>query len=121
MMVVNENTTILNDVKQMLGIQTETIEFDIDILSHVNGAFFTLFQLGIGSDTPFIIDDTTTWSSFTANVPKNVVLDYLFLKTKIIFDPPNTSGVMDAYKDRISELEFRINVYVDNDGGIVSS
>lgn len=112
--------TILSDVKRMLGIQSETDEFDIDVISHVNGAFFTLYQLGIGPSTPFSIDSTTQWSSFETSIPKDVVLDYLYLKTKVVFDPPAASNVFEAYKDRIAELEFRMNVMVDNGGGVVS-
>ena len=112
--------TILSDVKRMLGIQPEVDEFNIDVTSHINGAFFTLNQLGIGPSIPFVIDATTEWSSFETIVPKNVVLDYLYLKTKLIFDPPTASNVYEAYKDRIAELEFRMNVMVDNGGGVVS-
>lgn len=112
--------TILSDVKRMLGIQPEVDEFDIDITTYVNGAFFTLNQLGIGPSTPFDIDSSTEWSSFETIVPKKVVLEYLYLKTKIVFDPPTASNIFEAYKDRISELEFRMSVLVDNGGGIIS-
>jgi len=112
--------TILSDVKRMLGIQPEVDEFNIDVTSNVNGAFFTLNQLGIGPRTPFVIDATTEWSSFETIVPKNVILDYLYLKTKLVFDPPIASNIYEAYKDRIAELEFRMNIMVDNGGGIVS-
>ena len=111
---------ILSDVKRMLGIEVTTTEFDIDVCSHVNSAFFTLNQLGVGPSTPFYIDATTEWSAFETSVPKQVVLDYLYLKTRLVFDPPTSSQVMDAYKDRISELEFRMNILVDNGGGEVS-
>lgn len=114
-----DDEMILSTVKRMLGIQPEVEEFDIDVTSHVNGAFFTLNQLGIGPSTPFIIDDTTEWSTFETIVPKNVVLDYLYLKTKLVFDPPTASNVYEAYKDRIAELEFRMSVMVDNGGGVV--
>jgi len=111
---------ILNDLKPMLGIQPEVTEFDYDIVSHINGAFFTLNQLGIGPETPFTIDTTTTWSSFVTSIPRTVIQDYLYLKTKMVFDPPAASNVSEAYKDRIAELEFRMNIMVDNGGGVVS-
>lgn len=115
-----DDETILVEVLRMLGIETSTTEFDIDVTAHINSAFFTLYELGIGPNTPFYIDATTTWSSFESNVPKQVVLDYLFLKTRLVFDPPSSSQVVEAYKDRISELEFRMNIFVDNGGGEVS-
>lgn len=111
---------ILSDVKRMLGIEATTTEFDIDVCSHVNSAFFILFELGVGPSTPFYIDATTEWSAFETSVPKQVVLDYIYLKTRLVFDPPTSSQVMDAYKDRISELEFRMNILVDNGGGEAS-
>lgn len=114
-----DDETILSAVKRMLGIQSEVEEFDIDVTSHINGAFFTLNQLGVGPSIPFVIDTTTEWDSFETIVPKNIVLDYLYLKTKLVFDPPTASNVYEAYKDRIAELEFRMNVMVDNGGGIV--
>ena len=111
--------TILSDVKKMLNIQSEVKEFDIDVISHINGAFLTLFQLGVGPEHPFSIDENTLWDSFETQIPKNVIRDYLYLKTKIVFDPPVASNVFEAYKERISELEFRMSIEVDNGGGIV--
>ena len=120
MIVMDESNKILDDVKKMLNVDTELQEFDTDIRSHINAAFFTLHQLGIGpQDTPFQINENTTWSQLETNVPKDTILDYLYLKTNIIFDPPTAGSVVEAYKDRISELEFRMNILVDNGGGDV--
>lgn len=117
--MVTDTDIILDGVKRMLEIEQDTTEFDLDISTHVNSAFFSLYQLGIGPDIPFYIDATTTWESFTTKVPKTIILDYLFMKTKMVFDPPTSSSVIDAYKDRIAELEFRMNIYTDNGGGVV--
>jgi hypothetical protein len=118
--MIADDDIILDDVKQRLEIEQDTTEFDIDVLSDVNSAFFSLYQLGIGPATPFYIDKTTTWGSFTTKIPKSLILEYLYLKTKIVFDPPIMSVVMDAYNNRLSELEFRMNVEVDNGSGIIS-
>ncbi len=115
-----DDENILINIKKMLGIESSTTEFDTDIITHVNSGFFTLFELGVGPSTPFYIDATTTWSSFETSVPKQVVQDYLYLKTRLVFDPPSSSQVIEAYKDRISELEFRMNILTDNGGGEVS-
>jgi hypothetical protein len=118
---MDDTNKILDDVKKMLSIDTELEEFNIDILSHVNSAFMTLYQLGIGpQDDIFQIDKNTTWGELETSVPKGIILDYLYLKTNVIFDPPASGSVMEAYKDRISELEFRMNVLVDSGGGDVS-
>lgn len=117
--MTTDSDIILTEVKQRLEIEQDTTEFDIDILSSVNSAFFSLYQLGIGPTTPFYIDDTTAWESFKTKLPKSIILEYLYLKTKLVFDPPNSSSVIEAYNNRISELEFRMNIEVDNGGGVV--
>ena len=115
-----DDECILTQVKKLLEIEDDVNEFDTDIKSHINSAFFTLYQLGVGPSVPFFIDDTTVWSSFETSIPKSLILDYLYLKTKIVFDPPASSTVGEAYKERITELEFRMNVYTDNGGGEVN-
>ena len=110
---------IIDDVKKLLSIESETTEYDLDVISHVNSAFYTLHSLGIGPSSPFVVDSNTTWDAFVSNVPSNVLLDYIHLKTALVFDPPTSSAVIEAYKDRISELEFRMNILVDNGGGYV--
>lgn len=117
---MDENNAILSSVKKQLNIEETTTEFDSDIRSLINGCFFSLYQVGVGPSRPFYISDNTTWSEFETEIPKDVVLDYIVLKTKLIFDPPSVSAVIDAYKDRISELEFRMNIEIDNGGGIIS-
>ncbi len=117
--MVTDTDAILESVKRMLEIQQDTTEFDLDICTHINAAFFTLWQLGIGPDTPFYVDADTIWMEFQSKIPKPILLDYLFVKTKMVFDPPTSNPVIEAYKDRIAELEFRMNIYVDNGGGVV--
>ena len=118
---MNETNAILNDVKKMLNIPEDVSEFDTDINAHINSVFFSLYQLGIEvNGNPFVINSSTSWSDLQTSVPKEVILDYLFLKVSMVFDSPTASSVSEAYKDRISELEFRINIYVDDGGGNVT-
>lgn len=112
--------TILESVKKMLSIDSEVTEFDIDIIAKINSAFFSIYQLGVGPSTPFRINTTTTWDELETSIPKDVVLEYLYLKTRLVFDPPTIASVIDAYKSSISELEFRMNVEVDSGGGVIS-
>jgi len=117
---MDESTSILSDIKKQLGIEETTTEFNLDIRTLINSAFFSLYQLGIGGNSPLVISNQTTWNEFSTVIPKDIVQEYVFLKTKKIFDPPQTSMVLEAYNDRIAELEFRMNVEVDNGGGYVN-
>ena len=117
--MANENT-ILYDVKKRLDMDPAADEFDLDVLSEINSAFFSLYQLGIGPAKPFDPDADTSWDELNTSIPKKVILEYLYLKCRLVFDPPSSSSVIDAYKDRISELEFRMNIEVDSGGGVVN-
>ena len=110
---------ILQDVKELFGIEADTTAFDGVIRSYINSALFTLNQLGVGPTEPFSIDTTTTWAEFESQIPKDMLLNYLYLKTKLIFDPPTSGALTDVYNNRISELEFRMSIVVDNGNGVI--
>lgn len=107
--------SILVDIKKLLGMTEEYEPFDKDIVIHINSAFVTLRQLGVGPVEGFrISDETAIWSDFIQdNKILGMVKDYVYLKVKMIFDPPSNSNVMEAYKESIREYEFRLNVDVD--------
>lgn len=112
----NMNDSILTDIKKLLGIAEDYNEFDTDIKIHINSAFSILNQLGLGTDDTFSISDSTaTWSDFLGNNHKflEMVKTYIYLKVKVVFDPPVSSYVLTAYNEQIKELEWRINVAVD--------
>ena len=106
-------TSILKSVKKILGVEATYTAFDLDILTHINTAFSTLTQLGIGPVNGFMIeDDTPTWSTFLGtDLQLNNVKTYVYLKVKYLFDPPGTSFHMTAIENQIRELEWRLNVH----------
>jgi hypothetical protein len=103
--------SILKSVKKILGITPSDTSFDDDILTHLNSAFSTLHQLGIGPVDGFQVeDDEALWVDFLGADPRlNQVRTYVCLKTRIAFDPPTTSYLIGALKDQITELEWRLN------------
>ena len=96
----------------MLGIDEEYDCFDTDIILHINSVFMILTQMGVGPSEGFTISDkTTTWYEFLQDTKKlESVRSYVYLKVKLLFDPPLSSAVMDATNRLISELEWRLNV-----------
>lgn len=108
------NDSILLSVKKMLGIPAEHTQFDPDIIMDINSTFTILNQLGVGPEGGFSIsDDTTTWSEYTIDQMLNSVKTYMFVKVQMMFDPPTSGIVLQAKKDIIAELEWRLNVQVD--------
>lgn len=104
--------SILDDTKKILGIAPDYTAFDTDLIIHINSAFGTLNQLGVGPAEGFeISDNTATWDDFLAgDVRYNSVKTYVYLKVRLIFDPPATSFTIASIERQIEELEWRLNV-----------
>lgn len=105
--------SILKSVKKMLGLDASYTHFDLDILMHINSAFATLNQLGIGPENGFAIeDDSAVWASFYGSDPRyNAIRTYVFLKVRFLFDPPQTQYLVSALHDQITEHETRLSIY----------
>lgn len=108
--------SILDLTKNALGIVDTYDVFDMQIIMHINSVFSTLHQLGVGptGDQFEIEDDSQTWAMFleAAGTVKNIkaVKTYMYLKVRMLFDPPSTSYHIDAMKEQIQEQEWRISV-----------
>lgn len=108
--------SILTSIKKMLGIEAEYTHFDNDIIMHINSVFMTLNQLGVGpEEAPFITSELETWNDAFGDI-KNVfaIKTYVYLKVRMVFDPPTSSFVMESMKNQATELEWRLNMQVDN-------
>lgn len=115
--MLNSKESILDSVKLALGIIPEYSHFDDQIKMYLNSVFSTLYQIGVGPEDGFIIeDDTTTWYDYLVdNKLLNLVKTYVYMKVRLLFDPPTSSFALQALKDQIAEQEWRINVMVDPD------
>lgn len=105
--------SILNSTKKILGIASSYTAFDLDIITHINTAFSTLTQLGVGPAEGFMIeDDQATWADFILDdVQLNSVKSYVYLRVRLLFDPPATSYLITASQDQVRELEWRLNTH----------
>ncbi len=108
-------SSILTSIKKLLGIEEIYLHFDPDIIIHINSAFFNLNQLGVGPVGGFRIEDATSeWAAFVGErLDLESVKSYIYLKTRLVFDPPQMGYLVDAIKDQIKELEWRLNVQVE--------
>lgn len=111
-----ELDSILNSVKKQLGAEIDYEHFDPELILNINTVFSVLNQLGVGPKEGFMIEDgDEMWTDYIPdnNVVLNMVKTYMFLKVKMIFDPPQVSYVSDIYQQTIEEYEFRLKVATD--------
>lgn len=103
--------SILNSTKKILGLDASYTVFDLDIMMHINSVFVTVAQLGIGPAEGFMIEDESAeWTDFLGDDLKlNNVKTYVYLRVRMLFDPPSTSFHITAINEQIKELEWRLN------------
>ena len=108
--------SILDSIKKMLGIDASYTIFDQDIIMHINTVFMILNQLGVGPSEGFSIEDNKkTWKVYLNDDTKlESVKSYIYLKVKLLFDPPLSTAVIEAIKQQINELEWRLNVEAES-------
>lgn len=106
--------SILTSIKKLLGIDEEYTHFDADIIMHINSVLFILNQIGVGPSEGFVITgEDETWEDFMPEAKMlkvQSVKTYIYAKVRLIFDPPTSSTAMQALKDLIAELEWRLNI-----------
>jgi hypothetical protein len=104
--------SILKSTKKILGIGPDDTSFDLDIITHINSAFSVLHDLGVGPEDGFAIEDEAeAWDSYLVDdqVKLNKVKPIVWLRVRLLFDPPASSFLLDAFKEQLREQEWRIN------------
>lgn len=107
--------SILSSIKKMLGIEVEYHHFDQELIMYINSTFMYLTQLGVGPKTGFSIEgDFEEWSNFLSDrLDLESVKSLMYLKVRLIFDPPSNSFIVESMNRQISELEWRLNMQAE--------
>jgi len=107
--------SILDSMKDALSVPLEDNGYDEELLMHINTIFFKISQLGVGPETPFVIEDNTSeWTDFISDISTIAMIkSYMYLELRMLFDPPSNSSLASAMKEQIKEYEWRMNVAKD--------
>jgi hypothetical protein len=103
--------SILDSIKQLLGIDVNDNNFDKELIIHINGALMIINQLGVGPEFYSITDKNNVWEEFTqGRKDLEIIKSFVYLKVRLMFDPPQNSFLVDSIEKQISEYEWRITV-----------
>lgn len=107
--------SILDSIKKLLGLSKTNKDFDTDIIIHINTVLMILNQLGVGKEGFIIEDNSTTWDEFIDDESNfSAIKSYIHLRVKLLFDPPLNSALIEAIKESIRELEWRLNIQAES-------
>ena len=104
--------SILKTIKQLTGCPDDFEQFDLDLTIHINSAFATLTQLGVGPTEGYRnTGPDNVWSEFEEDAKKaSLIKDYVYIKTRLLFDPPTSGSLMDSLKEQLKEMEWRLYI-----------
>ena len=106
--------SILTSVKKLLGIQEDYDYFDTDILMNINMVLPVLKQIGVDNNINTVTEETT-WEELSSSTEiVNLLRVYVALRVRLVFDPPTNSSLLDAMQKKVDELEWRLNVLVED-------
>lgn len=103
---------VITDVKQMVGASIYDDSFDVNIVISINSALAVLSDIGISEvdNVSLKIGDTMTWDELLkGRTDIEYIKSYIQLKVKMLFDPPSSAALLDAYNRQIQEFEWRLN------------
>lgn len=113
------NDSILDTIKKMLGVDPSYTQFDEDIVVLINSAFSNLAQVGIIPNSGYRIESSSnTWDEVLGeHLNYDNLKSYIYLKVRVLFNPPSTSFALQAIQDEIKELEWRIYIEGGDEDG----
>lgn len=104
-------TSILNDVKKVIGIDEDATEFDIDLIMHINTALFLLNDFGIGVRGFNITSDIDVWEDFLGDrTDLSAAKSYVYVVVRLVFDRPETSYGIQALERQRDEWAWRLEL-----------
>jgi len=111
--------SILKSTKKILGVSDDDPSFDQDIITHINTAFSIIHDLGVGPVSGFVIEgEDEVWEEFFPNETDPEVLKVwlskvkavVYLRVRMLFDPPTVAYMLTAHQEQLREAEWRLNV-----------
>lgn len=115
--VISANDSILLTIRKMLGGSVDyDVFFDVDLCVLINSSIMKLYQMGIGEIGFSVNGPAETWRNYLGDDFEALrsVVDFIYTEVRMKFDPPSNSFVMNAMKDNLKELEWRLIVQVES-------
>lgn len=108
--------SILNTIKKLCGISADDESFDLDMIVFINSALSSLTQIGVGPANGLSIEDSSAcWSDITDELKYEDVKTYVYLKVRLLFDPPSSSIILESLQNTLKEIEWRLYILKDNE------
>jgi hypothetical protein len=106
--------SILEEVRVAVGLSADTVDYDTELLMHINSAIMELNQNGVGKY--LVVEGVEqTWDDLrdplqaAGNLSFAAVPQFITLSVKLLFDPPPPSSV-EFHTTTIQKTLWRLKV-----------
>ena len=100
--------SILFDVRQMCDVPEGDDSFDGQLIPLINTYLFRSAQYKKKKKGFMISGPNESWLDFIGDNAENyaAIKNYISIRVKLIFDPPDNSALLSALKEEAKELEW---------------
>lgn len=118
MVNVDPNSSILNTIRLLVTSFENDKAFDNDLMSYITASAFNLNAIGIGK-IDLMINENTTWLEFMGQEAIDAGLlygasSYVSMFVRTLFDPPQSSYVLESMKKTTDQLYWLVTTLADN-------
>lgn len=102
--------SILEGIRRGCNVDQESDDFDEELIPIANSVFSELTELKVGPEEGFTIGSTMeVWEDYcTDKVLLGFVKQFVYKSVRLSFDPPASSTILEAMKNEILKLEWKI-------------
>lgn len=103
--------SILLTVRKINGAETDNT-FDLDLIVNINSVLLDLKQNGVPIPDGYRVEDElSSWSDLNLSGDLlDTVMAYLPMQVKLRFNPPQSSVELQALKEEINKMEWRLMI-----------
>lgn len=99
---------ILASIKDAIGVVGDNLGFDHQLLMQINSAAAELAQIGVDEFADLTIGASTEWPAIESSVLLNLVKQYIYLRTRTVFDASASSTIAATLEKTSAVVEGRI-------------
>ena len=99
--------TILNDIKQAVGVDENNLGFDSELLLYINGVAADAVQNGL-TELDIEITEITEWPTFRSITIGSLVKPFMLMKVRSLFDPIPSETINKTFEAAAIQFEGRM-------------
>ena len=105
--------SILDSVRKIIGNGELDDFFNSDLCMAINTVLMQAHDMGLVCDDFSIVDNTKTWRDILLKedqINLHALISWTALRTRLLFDPPTSSTLLNSIKEEAQRLEWYIYV-----------